>query len=579
MVGWKGYRDGRGFVPISYEGHGLVLRHDDGYKGVGAASLAGLGGWGARGVTMLGQYTDDANPPAIQRIAIVSGVEGATDCILARMTGAATWALLTIDGGAAAGDIPEADREALWDHAVFPFGCPTRTNWGGAAANITGPCMVMCNADENQPVSPVLVTPNDLAVTAYDELQCDPAITPNPDFLATSVESFDGRMHFLATGEGGIANFFPQRHRWSAVGTAYPNEAILGSGYLDLAEFQTRGLRIESLGNKLALYFEDGVAFQIPTKFYADAYRPQVISRSRGLMGTHALCAISPERHFGIFDDGWWFLDASGRWSEAGRLVLEETKGKSHELTKWKYTFYDGLDYDNKHRTVCTYDQFRKVIRIAYTSNSSDDNTNILNYHWPTDTCWKDEYPSAVTTWGAYDRQIRAGETWGVGGANDIDPGAVQTLTWADVTGNWDSYAPQFIDEVVVHGDLNGLVFERDPSIVTYNDVQPLHSYQTHRQSRNENPLLSQTFHRFGVEYINLGSAGLGVQVSSTEGSQLQGLSLNEDSTGSLQTAYAHFRLHGNHHDFLVAGYGAIAIRSFQPEMLVYGYNDRSGQT
>jgi hypothetical protein len=387
--------------------------------------------------------------------------------------------------------------------------------------------MVMACADENGPAHPVLVTPNDASSAFYDELQPDNVspITPRPDFMATSVESFDGRMHFLATDEfdGASQIPYPQRHRWSAVGTAYPNEAILGSGYLDLAEFQTRGLRIESLGNKLALYFEDGVAFQVPTKFYADAYRPQIVSRSRGLMGTHALCAISPERHFGIFDDGWWFLDASGRWSEAGRLVLEETKGKSHELTKWKHSFYDDLDYSNKHRIVCTYDQFRKLVRIAYTSNSSDENTNILNYHWPTDTCWRDEY----ARWGQYDRQTRVGETWGIGGANDISA----TITWGEMTGTWADYAPQFIDEVVVHGDANGLVFERDPDLTTYDGALPLHTYQSHQQSRNDNPLLSQTFHRFGVEYINLGGTNL------------------------------------------------VAIRSFQPEMLVYGYNDRSGQT
>jgi hypothetical protein len=42
MVGWKGYRSGRGFVPIPYGTHGLILRHDDGYERIGATSLTGL---------------------------------------------------------------------------------------------------------------------------------------------------------------------------------------------------------------------------------------------------------------------------------------------------------------------------------------------------------------------------------------------------------------------------------------------------------------------------------------------------------------------------------------------------------
>jgi hypothetical protein len=607
MVGWRGYREGRGLIAIPYQGRGMFLRHDDGYvrldedRMVGGTSELpavvgppGHPGWldPTRAITFLGQYTDNANPPALQRIAIVAGTEAgdpgyASDILMARLSGAGQWTAVFPNVLIPVVDIPEGDRDALWDFAVYPFGCPTatRSDQAGNNAPINGPVMVLCNADGDQPVDCVLVTPSVTGgggvpdPTEYDELQGDPAITPNPDFKAASVEAFNGRMHFLATSEGGTDH--RQRHRWSAVGTASPDEAIIGAGYLDLVEFQGRGLRIESLGNKLALYFDDGVAFQTPTNFFADAYRSQVLSRTRGLMGTKALCAISPQLHFGIFTDGWWFLDASGRWREAGTLVLEETKGKSHELTKWKETFYSELDYNTKHRIVTEYDQFRKLVRIAYTTNSSAENTNILNYHWPTDTCWKDEYDGgAVSVWGSYDQQIKVGTPWGYEPVGPpITIGMGPTLQWKDVVGTWASYAPQYIDRLVVHGDVNGLVYSRDPNLTTYDGDLHLYLYQTHDQSRNENPLLGQTFHRFGVEYLNAESTALAVVASSEHSSQGQIISMSEGTAGDIQNSYAHFRVNGNQHNFLVGGYAPVAIRSFTPEMLIYGYNDRGGQT
>ena len=35
IVGWQGYRQGRGLVPFPYEGRGMTMRHDDGYEQTG----------------------------------------------------------------------------------------------------------------------------------------------------------------------------------------------------------------------------------------------------------------------------------------------------------------------------------------------------------------------------------------------------------------------------------------------------------------------------------------------------------------------------------------------------------------
>ena len=582
MTGWRGYRDGQGLIAAPHGSRGMFMRHDDGFEradpdrlplgrtAVGPPTEAP----GQHAITMLGQYFDATNRP--NRIAIVAGNPTTNiDIAMYRMNpGTGQWLIMTTG----AGTIPEGSREALWDHCVFPFGAVTR---GPAAANaITGPVMIMCNADHNGPVDRVLVTPEDaVGAQQYDELQ-KWAVLPGANFGAASCESFNGRVHFLNTEEGAAATHYPQRHRWTAIGTADPDETIVGSGWLDLAEFQRQGRRIESMQDKLVLYFEDGVAFQVPTGFYADAYRPQIVSRSRGLVGGQALCAITPHLHFGIFNDGWWTLDSSGRWSKVGRIILEETRGKSHEVTKWEESFYEELDFDYKHRTICTYDRYREMVRIAYPSKSEtgSETYRILNYHPATDSCWRDRYNTPTTAWGLFDLQTTAGLTW------DASVG-----TWNGATGTWDSYAAQYQDEVVVHGNGptvqdvtfdGGLVFGRDPSLITYDNVSPSYFYQTHAMNRNENPLLRQTFHRFGVEYVNIGGSHVQVVVDTDEltNFQTQAIPLNEGNFNTVQNGYAHFRLDGAEHKFSLYGTGPVLIRSLVPELMLYTSDDREGQ-
>jgi hypothetical protein len=587
LAGWKGYRDGAGLIATSHGGKGMFLRHDDGFEQVSPAGLP-LGHAatppGLYSTVMLAQYTDGANDP--NRIAVVNGAP-AVDIYVGRINpGTGVWAEVA-PLPAIPGNNPRGDRECIWDWCVFPFGAPTRdfARYGDAGyTGIAEPCLVFCNANADGPVDSVLVTPVDGSVPSnelfYDHLTRW-AADPGSPFAAASCESFNGRVHFLNIVEdaGGGAVTAPYRHRWTGVGTADVDESIVGSGYLDLAEFQKQGRRIESMQNKLALYFEDGAAFQIPTGFYADAYRPQIVSRSRGLLGTQALCAISPHLHFGIFNDGWWTLDSSGRWSEMGRIILEESPGKAWETTKFKNTFYEELDFDYKHRIVCTYDKYRKLVRIAYPSKleTGSENYRILNYHWPTDSCWRDKYGTPTTSWGNWDVQVTAGLTWNAA-----------TGTWDTATGTWDSYAAQYQDDVVVHGNgpqlvgsvNGGYVFSRDPSLITYDGQSPNYFYESHELSRNRNPLLSQTFHRFGVEYINIGGSNLQVVVSTNELGEFQfeTIPLNEGLPNRLHTGYTPFKIRGTEHGFRLYGTGPVLIRSLIPELMLYGSDDREGQ-
>jgi hypothetical protein len=607
----------------------MTLRHDDGYERYGTPMPLGdtvaavpqttpSEAPGQFAVTMIGQYIDNTNTP--QRIAIVAGDptplnnppnNTAVDITMYRQNPATgVWgdgaggvgtemtpdAAIPLPGGPG---VPNGNREALWDHCVFPFGAPVR-NDGGGPLTIAGPVMVMCNADYNGPVDNVLVTPTDAGgpgAAGYDELCW---LAPGPDFKAASCESFNGRVHFLNTSENGTAE--PQRHRWSGVGTASPEITVVGSGYLDLAEFQRGGKRIESMQDKLVLYFGDGVAFQVPTYLYTDAYRPQIVSRTRGLLGGQGLCALNPHLHFGIFNDGWWTLDSSGRWSKLGRIILEETRGKAHELIKWEDTFYEDLDFDQTQRICCAYDRYRELVRIAYPSKTTEsENYTILNYHMKTDTCWRDEYTTPTTCWGVLDLQQTTALVWDSA-----------TGTWQAQTVTWDSQAAQYQEDVLCHGNgptvqsawdntINqvdppagvdgdwtpgyttdgGLIFSRNPNIFTYDDRRPNLQYTTHEINVNENPLLSQSFHRFGVEYIRTDTTNaLAVQVHTDSGAttQAQFLDMSEGVLGDVHTTYAHFQLHGNNHGFSLYTTAPFVVRSLVPEVMLYDQDAREGQ-
>jgi len=566
IAGYRGCQDCRGLIAAPYLGRGLYLRHDDGFEQIDAANLPLS--TGAYAITGLAQYRDVDQLNVMVPMAITAGAAG-VDNVFARGNGG-TWTAIAANAGITP---PELDRETTWDHCVFPYGCPTRT--GG---NLTWPVVVFCGSDDSGPTSQVLVYPDNTgAPRRYDEL-IDAAELPGGTFRAASCETFNGRVHFFNTIESGDGTQ-ATRHRWSAVGTAYPYEAIVGSGYMDFAESQRQGRRIAAMRDHLVLYFEDGTAFQVPTGFYADAYRPQLISGSRGLLGTQAMCVISPHLHFGIFNDGWWTLDSSGRWSEVGRIVLEETRGKSHELTKWKSSFYEDLDFSQKHRICCTYDNYRKMVRIAYPSKTTQsENYTILNYHWPTDSCWKDRYAKPVTAWGKYDIQTAAGEQWDAA-----------TETWDTYPSYWDDNAPQYREEVVVHGcglqtvggGLDaGYVFARDPSLQTYDGQTQSFYYSTFLMNRNKNPMNRQTFHKLGIEYMSVGTPAMVAVVTTDEGTefQVQAVNVGETPLRSINSSNAYFRLEGSEHGFTLQGTTPIAIRSITAELMLYGGDDPEGQ-
>ncbi len=538
LAGMNSPREVIGLVEMLHPNFGPMLRPDDGFVRLNPANLPLASG---RAVTMLEQFRTAAGSQ--EYIAVSAGDGGATPITVSRLS-AGSWATVT-KAAAAANQV--GDRDVVRDAAVFEFGAPTRT------PVIAGPMLIWTGANLSGPIDEVMCTPSSAGLGNWDTLVR--AGTGALTLLrATSVESFEGRVVFLGTLEPAPTGAKLQRLRWTAVGTADPDPTIVGAGYLDFPEFNRPGVRAERLGNKIACYFEDGMAFAVPTGLPTDAFRPQVVSTRRGLLGTNALVAISPWEHFGIFDDGWYLVNASGQFNEVGTLL-----GPNEQvLFRFKETFYNRLDTSKRNRIAVSYDELRNFIRISYPTAGADDNEEIVILDALKRIGWRGRY--AVSCWGEFDQAVRAGVT--IGSLTQEIGITVSPIG---------SFAPIFGLENVVHGTPNGLVMLRDTSIVTQDGQNPPWSYQTHWHTVTDNPLFRQTANQVGVEYLNVMGPGLAVTVDGNfGGQQIEVSPLDEGIPNTMQTALTHFRVDGTHHKLLLSGTAPVALRSFVPEFLVF---------
>jgi hypothetical protein len=336
------------------------------------------------------------------------------------------------------------------DSCVAPFGAVNRSaNTGGTDNLQSGPILEPAWIYTND-VDEVMVFPSSSADTlaaihAYEPL-CDEMASPDLDngtsgFKAKSCETWNGRVYFLNTSEAGTR--FSQRLRRTAKFTVDPDPTIVGAGFFDVREFQGEGLRIETLGDALAVYFSDGVMLVRATGNPTSPDAPQIVTKERGLLGTHSMCAIGRNSHFGIFTDGWWLLDQSGRWQELGVVNLD---GKIVE--KWRATFYDNLAQDQRHRIYCYYDQPANQVYIARPTTSAAEPAETWIYDISSDRVFIENYP--VTCFGAFNPPSQVATTI------DLFPGTIDAAT-----GTIDSHGviPGF-PKTRLHGDLNGYVYE-----------------------------------------------------------------------------------------------------------------------
>ena len=496
-------------------------------------------------------------------IAILAG-DGATEntCEMWRiLPSTGGWVqILHTDFGPAATDRPAGDRDDLPDSCVLASGWPDRDTdavFSGSTVNAIGidePCFVWTNGND-----PVYIFPADSEVvgTLNDEFEdLTDAVGLDP-FKAKSCEAFNNRIYFLNTTEAGTN--FRQRLRRTPPFTSNPDPAQVGAGSSDLKDFAGDGLRAERLGNVLALYFEDGVAFMRPTQVRTAPDSFQTISTSRGLISTHAVCNTGNDLHFGIFTDGWFELDPSGRFREVG---IANVGGVPHH--KWKDTFYGllGKDPAKRNRLYVEYHPVTNRVYISLPTDAEDENQRVWVYDRTAERVFLDTYPAVC--WGRLNRDIStAGLTYG--GSAPLTYSSIAPATYASV-------AAQAGHLSLVHGTTTGFVFQHDPDRITRDtetatgNTTPAYSYQTPYIS-GSSPRFLMTGDRVIVEYINLDSPNMNVQLSSKSASETQSVDINVGNSGEIHTGQGWFRITDQQLSLKLSGTGPVMIKSFEADI------------
>lgn len=469
---------------------------------------------------------------------------------------AADEASATVDGDATiSGTRPAAlSIMSMPDAVVFPRGVPSATGRAGMSTEQTNDGQI------NQPVfvwtnnyDPVFVYPRANGVLEYEPLTNQFGIAGDPcDFRCVSLEVFADRVNFFNTAEGSGANMVRRRNRlrWSARGTADPTPTV-GASSLDLDNFSGQGVKIRRLGNVMACYLQDGVAIISQTGQAAAPYGVQSLDERRGLLSTHGLVSISDNEHFGVFDDGWWILDSSGRWRECGVVSMNGTP-----VRKWKSFFYSVFNRTVSHRLQCYYEEAHNWIRMAVPVNGNDARvTEEWIYDIESDRVWKDRYNQGLSTWG--DITLRSDETTTLIWSD-------ASMRWDEIEGSWASFGSSIGEQRMCHGDELGFVFFHDDTIITRDGEDPLWSYETAPSSLSGS-LSIKTGDRLSMEHVSAGNpAGASLAVTTGSGtSALQVKSLDLGDPGDSVRTQSFHHISDERLGFSVSGSGPISIRSF----------------
>lgn len=497
------------------------------------------------------------------------------------------------------GDAPLSGTvDDLPDTAVYVPGVSTVSQGGFTAYEVAESVYVICNNVDSVYFYPDRTgSSNYSSYTSYaDQLlnastgappDVDPAITT---FKAKSCESFFGRVVYLNTEEDGSR--FAQRARWSVIGNPLiinPGMSVagtngVGAGFVDLNEFATEGLRVESLADVCACYFRDGVAFLRRLGIPTLAFSIQYVTRDRGLIGTHAMVNLGGGVHFGIFTDGWYLLDQAGRWREIGIVGREASSdlsggGEPNITYKWKREFYTELNQNEAHKVYCGYDPFNKFIRISWPSGESTYNNEVWIYDLQNDRVFPDDYTAvggndlSAICWGNINRQTAAGVTW------DDQPG-----TWDAQTQTWDETGSNFAETAPVHGtgyiDPNpvidsavagsGLIFLHDPTAALRDGSNPDWSLRTHLHGYGS-PFIIKTADRLWLEYENRETliSTASATIKSEQRDESHSFDLAKGVTGDTAVDHLDYRVPGHHHELTLAGAGCPDFRSMELQFIV----------
>lgn len=496
----------------------------------------------------------------LRQLAIVGGDGTANSQVLFWLSDASPPVWQVLDPSADTNSIEAGGgRDNIPDWAIMPSGAPARSTPSASFANVSEPCLIWVNGTDE-----VRIWPDADGVTTPDHEQLTDEAALNP-FVSRSVENFRGRLVYLNNQEGGST--FPQRMRWTAPFTADPTSTLAGSGVLDWREFQRDGLRAETLGNVLACYFEDGVGIASLTGVATSPFSRTVLTQTRGLMSTHAVCPIDPNVHFGIFTDGWWLLDSSGRWTEVGVMDV----GGSAQR-KWRDTFYSRLDANNRTRLFCYYDQRCSRVYISVPVEDVAAPTEVWIWDVKTDRVWIDTYPVAPICFGSYTISIQQAIQWDNSSLGTwADPGSNALGTWAEA-------GSRFGLSGLVHGNGSGRVMRHDGNLFQKDGSATTYGYETVLGPLGA-PRKFKTTNRVTLEAINKATPNPSVTVfcSSTPAAQTGSANLNRNSLNDIEVDSVYSRLTSENIGIRIAGTHPLMLRSFEAELIIDDSERRTG--
>jgi hypothetical protein len=481
------------------------------------------------------------------------------------------------------GHLYECVAGNTWTHRAFTAGSAAITGDETAlvqfAFHSPGDFMVFTNDDDV-----VYQYPCNTAANTYTDFN-QAAGPPDPShstldfgavnysFKARSIESFNGRLVFLNTEEAGVD--YPRRLRGTNV-AAEPNldpaATPAGAFIQDYDRIKGEGVCVKALGQQLALYFSDGVAFAYPTLQPTAPFRRHYVSTTRGLLGTHSVVDVGGGRHFGIFTDGFFFLDTTGQWIEAGVRTIQGRRAH-----KWHQTFYQQLDWDSRNRVVCIYDISRRLVRISWPDEDMEQGeapNRIWNYHIDTDTMWEDDYGDMrVNIWGEFDDE-----------EGDVVWNDMLTDTWSTTWSSWASLSGKVGISRIVHGTTDGLVVGHNPGLVQRDGPEipstpdtPTYLIESHQLDLDV-PTGVKTTDKLHVHYRRVEGLGgvdppqISVQVENNHGDQVD-TNINQ-TKGTHDTDHVDFaagRVAGERLGFRVSGSHPAKIIGFQVDYDIEG--------
>lgn len=359
-------------------------------------------------------------------------------------------------------------------------------------------CYIICSGTHREVAFLPLDLTNNSTIDPtlnYDYGIDNSVVATNPNsFKAYSVCQFDGRACYWYTIEDGIGN--PRRLRHSIVGNPLDITGT-GSGFIDADDLTGDGTCIRVIGDSMFAFTTGGSAMfhKSPANEELAPFEIETLSLTRGLWGPRCMITWAPGLAFGIFTDGWFFLDGTGNFQPVGQAPL----GNGAMTRRWQDTFYSIVNYAALDRILVVPDQFDSVIRIYFPTAGATEPNVCWVYDTLGDRIFPDEdydvssgFPTAAANTPSFSIFNTIGSLGPIGGLGTI--GAMSALVG--------HYSTTF-------GTSTGHIFEMNRTDVRRQNSDAEFFEPRCRYSSNyyhfDAPLAFKTSERLTVEYTYAG--------------------------------------------------------------------------